>query len=124
MTSTLTTRTETDRTAPVVRRRPGLLPALRWELRKLRAQIRARAVLVGALLGPVPVVLVLHELGPLKNVIERTVSLDSGHIDDRAFEPTDVCVRPGRQQRSPEPDATAPRSVPVATTRIEVPRND
>ena len=70
------------------------------------------------------VVLVLHELGPLKNVIERTVSLDSGHIDDRAFEPTDVCVRPGRQQRSPEPDATAPRSVPMAMPRLEVPRND
>ena len=29
---------------PPVRRRGGVLPALRWEVRKLRAQHRARAV--------------------------------------------------------------------------------
>ena len=39
-------------------RRPGLGGALRWELRKLRQQ-RARAVLLGALLAPVPIVVVL-----------------------------------------------------------------
>ncbi|MBW8750095.1 MAG: ABC transporter permease [Propionibacteriales bacterium] len=39
---------------------PSLLAALRWEVRKLGAQYRARAVLLGALLGPIPVVAVIH----------------------------------------------------------------
>jgi ABC-2 type transport system permease protein len=34
--------------------------ALRWEIRKLRAQLRAKAVLVGALVLPVVVVVVIH----------------------------------------------------------------
>jgi ABC-2 type transport system permease protein len=38
----------------------SLVGALRWELRKLRAQYRARAVLLGALLGPIPVVVIIH----------------------------------------------------------------
>jgi len=38
----------------------SLFAALRWEIRKLTAQYRARAVLLGALLGPVPVVAVIH----------------------------------------------------------------
>jgi ABC-2 type transport system permease protein len=40
--------------------RPSLVGALRWELRKLRAQYRARAVLIGAVLGPIPVVVIIH----------------------------------------------------------------
>ena len=40
-------------------RRPGRLAPLRWELRKLRAQQRARAVLIGSLLLPVVVVVVM-----------------------------------------------------------------
>jgi ABC-2 type transport system permease protein len=40
--------------------RPGALTALRWEVRKLRAQYRARVALVGAALLPVVVVVVIH----------------------------------------------------------------
>jgi len=39
---------------------PGLFAVLRWEVRKLAAQYRARAVLLGALLGPIPVVAIIH----------------------------------------------------------------
>jgi ABC-2 type transport system permease protein len=42
------------------RSRGGVVAAVRWESRKLRSQLRARALLVGALLGPVPVVIVVH----------------------------------------------------------------
>ena len=45
---------------PRAGRTAGLGAALRWEVRKLAHQIRSRAVLLGALLGPVPVVLVIH----------------------------------------------------------------
>lgn len=38
----------------------GLAATVRWEARKLAAQHRARAVLLGALLGPIPVVAVIH----------------------------------------------------------------
>jgi ABC-2 type transport system permease protein len=41
-------------------RRPGLGAALRWETRKLRAQLRTRALLLGALLAPIAVVVVVH----------------------------------------------------------------
>ncbi|MFL6060697.1 MAG: ABC transporter permease [Marmoricola sp.] len=41
-------------------RTAGLPAVLRWELRKLTAQIRSRAVLLGALLGPIPVVMIIH----------------------------------------------------------------
>ena len=41
--------------------RPGLVAPLRWEVRKLRAQIRAKAVLLGALVLPVIVVVVIHD---------------------------------------------------------------
>ena len=34
--------------------------ALRWELRKLRAQLRAKVVLLAALLGPLPIVVIIH----------------------------------------------------------------
>jgi ABC-2 type transport system permease protein len=41
-------------------RRPRLLAPLRWEVRKLRAQYRAKAVLIGAVVLPVVVVVVIH----------------------------------------------------------------
>ncbi|MBA2455590.1 MAG: ABC transporter permease [Nocardioidaceae bacterium] len=44
----------------VARRHPGLLAALRWEVRKLCAQYRARVVLLGALLAPVAIVVILQ----------------------------------------------------------------
>jgi ABC-2 type transport system permease protein len=48
-----------DTTAPT-RRRPRLLAPLRWEVRKLRAQYRAKAALIGAAVLPVIVVVVIH----------------------------------------------------------------
>lgn len=41
-------------------RRPGFGAALVWEARKLRAQLRTKAVLAGAILVPVAVVLIVH----------------------------------------------------------------
>ncbi|WP_148613389.1 ABC transporter permease [Nocardioides rubriscoriae] len=52
-----TTPTVAVTTPPAVR--PGLGGVVRWETRKLRHQKRAWAVLLGALLGPVPVVMVI-----------------------------------------------------------------
>ncbi|MDI6912336.1 ABC transporter permease [Nocardioides sp.] len=40
--------------------RPRFGAALRWETRKLRAQLRARALVIGAILAPIAVVLVVH----------------------------------------------------------------
>jgi len=50
----------TDRGTPGAGKAPSLVAALRWEVRKLASQYRARAVLAGALLGPIPVAVVLH----------------------------------------------------------------
>ncbi len=60
MTTTPAATTRRPSHAAPVHSSAGLLGALRWELRKLRAQYRARAVLLGALLGPVPVVVIIH----------------------------------------------------------------
>lgn len=46
--------------AATPRRRPGLGAALRWEAGKLRAQLRTKALLVGAVLAPIAVVVVVH----------------------------------------------------------------
>jgi len=57
---TLTT-TRTPSTPDVrVMRRPSTVTVLRWELAKLAAQARSRAVLIVALIAPVAVVLVLN----------------------------------------------------------------
>jgi ABC-2 type transport system permease protein len=50
----------TTRTTAGTRKRPGLPAPLCWEVRKLRAQLRAKAVLLGALVLPVIVVVVIH----------------------------------------------------------------
>jgi ABC-2 type transport system permease protein len=42
------------------RKRPSLAAPLRWEIRKLRAQLRAKGVLIGAVALPVIVVVVIH----------------------------------------------------------------
>src|SRR4051812_43829187 len=79
--------TTTKSTAPVApaeslsggRRRAGLGAALRWELRKLRAQHRARAVLLGALLGPIPVVVIIHgQSRPPKDTLFGRFATDNG----------------------------------------------
>jgi ABC-2 type transport system permease protein len=45
---------------PRAGRRPGLLAPLRWEVRKLRSQYRAKAVLIGTVVLPVIVVVVIQ----------------------------------------------------------------
>ncbi|HRD59907.1 MAG TPA: ABC transporter permease [Nocardioides sp.] len=52
---------EAGTTVPAVAaRRPGLLAALRFETLKLRAQLRAKCLLIGAILVPIAVVVVVH----------------------------------------------------------------
>jgi ABC-2 type transport system permease protein len=52
--------TAPSRPVPVATPRVGLGAAVRWEARKLRAQLRAKALLAGAVIAPVAVVLVVH----------------------------------------------------------------
>ncbi|WP_444962985.1 metal ABC transporter ATP-binding protein [Nocardiopsis sp. M1B1] len=75
------------------------------------------------------VVLVLHELGPLENVIERAVVLESGRVahDGTAPAPTGACARPGHEHQHPHPDPNAPDSAGSTAAemiRLEVPGRD
>ena len=68
----------TTATEPV-RRRAGFGAALRWEVSKLRRQTRARAVLVGAVLAPIPVVVVLHgQSRPPKDTLFGRFATENG----------------------------------------------
>jgi ABC-2 type transport system permease protein len=61
------------------RRRGGLPSALRWEVRKLRAQVRSKAVLLGAVLGPIPVVVIIHgQSRPPKDTLFGRFATDNG----------------------------------------------
>lgn len=63
----------------IERTRPTLLAALRCEIRKLRAQYRARAVLIGALLGPIPVVVIIHgQSRPPKDTLFGRFATENG----------------------------------------------
>jgi zinc transport system ATP-binding protein len=79
------------------------------------------------------VVLVLHELGPLEDVIERAVVLEGGRIahDGRAPAATGECARPGHEHQHPHPDpndpdprAARPEPSPADLIRLEVPGSD
>ncbi|MBA2952620.1 ABC transporter permease subunit [Nocardioides sp. MAH-18] len=64
---------------PTTRRRPGLGSALRWESRKLRAQLRVKALLGGAVLVPIAVVVVMHsQPRPPKDTLFGRFALDNG----------------------------------------------
>jgi ABC-2 type transport system permease protein len=59
---------------------PGFGAALRWESRKLRAQLRTKALLVGALVVPIAVVLVMHsQPRPPKDTLFGRFALDNGY---------------------------------------------
>jgi len=59
--------------------RPGFGSALRWETRKLRAQTRAKAVLVGAVVVPLAVVLIVHSQSrPPKDTLFGRFATDNG----------------------------------------------
>ncbi|OLT27425.1 ABC transporter ATP-binding protein [Nocardiopsis sp. CNR-923] len=80
------------------------------------------------------VVLVLHELGPLEEVIERAVVLGHGRVvhDGRAPAATGACARPGHEHQHPHPDPNDPDPRTAAATdvapadliRLEVPGRD
>jgi len=79
MTTTETAPPVRTTTTEPVRRRAGFGAALRWELRKLRRQTRARAVLIGALLAPIPVVVVLHgQSRPPKDTLFGRFATENG----------------------------------------------
>lgn len=79
MTTTQAERVRVTTRNHVVRRRPGLFAALRWEVRKLRAQYRARAVLLGALLAPVAIVMILQgQSRPPKDTLFGRFATDNG----------------------------------------------
>jgi ABC-2 type transport system permease protein len=66
-------------TATASPRRAGLLAVLRWELRKLRAQHRARAVLLAAVLAPIPIVVIVHgQSRPPKDTLFGRFAPDNG----------------------------------------------
>jgi ABC-2 type transport system permease protein len=53
--------------------------ALRWELRKLRAQLRGKVVLIAALLGPIPIALIIHgQSRPPKDSLFGRFATDNG----------------------------------------------
>jgi ABC-2 type transport system permease protein len=59
--------------------RPGLGPALRWEARKLRAQLRTRVVLLLALVAPIPIVVVVHgQSRPPKDTLFGRFATENG----------------------------------------------
>jgi ABC-2 type transport system permease protein len=60
-------------------RRPRSGAALRWELRKLRAQTRGRAVLIGAAVLPIVVVVVIHgQSRPPKDTLFGRFATENG----------------------------------------------
>lgn len=82
MTSTaLTTDRGPGRTTASGRgRRPGLLTALRWELRKLAAQARTRYTLLGCLIAPALIVVLLNsQQRPPKDTLYGRHIHDSGY---------------------------------------------
>ncbi|WP_028647247.1 metal ABC transporter ATP-binding protein [Nocardiopsis sp. CNT312] len=75
------------------------------------------------------VVLVLHEPGPLEEVIERSVVLDEGRIvhDGPTPPATGACARPGHEHQHPHPDPNDPDPWSASATaliRFEVPGRD
>ncbi|MXG89002.1 ABC transporter permease [Nocardioides flavescens] len=68
--------------APVVdaaAHRPGLGAALSWESRKLRSQLRTKALLVGAVLAPLAVVVIVHsQPRPPKDTLFGRFATDNG----------------------------------------------
>lgn len=58
----------------------GFLSALRWEARKLRAQLRTKALLVGAVVAPVAVVLIVHsQPRPPKDTLFGRFATENGY---------------------------------------------
>src|SRR5690242_13901659 len=59
--------------------RPGFGSVLRWETRKLRAQLRSKALLVGAVVVPVAVVFIVHSQSrPPKDTLFGRFATENG----------------------------------------------
>jgi ABC-2 type transport system permease protein len=68
-----------ESTVAVGRRRGGLGAALRFEVRKLRAQYRGWAVLAGAVLAPIPIVVIINgQSRPPKDTLFGRFATDNG----------------------------------------------
>jgi len=79
MTSTVSTSREALHAAETGTGRGGLGAALRWETRKLRAQLRVKALLVGAVVAPIAVVVVVHsQPRPPKDTLFGRFATDNG----------------------------------------------
>jgi ABC-2 type transport system permease protein len=66
-------------TPTLTRSKPGLGAALVWETRKLRAQLRTRALLLGAILVPIAVVLIVsHQPRPPKDTLFGRFATENG----------------------------------------------
>ncbi|MEU9742659.1 ABC transporter permease [Micromonospora chersina] len=63
------TATAVPAAVPAARRRPGTATVLRWEVSKLAAQARSRALLIGAIVVPVAIVLIFNTQLPPKDTI-------------------------------------------------------
>jgi ABC-2 type transport system permease protein len=81
-TTTAGERTATSATAPArpsAPVRPGFGSVLRWETRKLRAQLRSKALLLGAVVVPVAVVLIVHSQSrPPKDTLFGRFATENG----------------------------------------------
>src|SRR6478609_5569051 len=81
-TTTAGERTATSATAPArpsAPVRPGFGSVLRWETRKLRAQLRSKALLLGAVIIPVAVVLIVHSQSrPPKDTLFGRFATENG----------------------------------------------
>lgn len=79
MTSTVTSPSKRAAPEQGSSRAPGFGAALRWESRKLRAQLRTKALLVGAVVVPVAVVLVVHSQSrPPKDTLFGRFATENG----------------------------------------------
>jgi ABC-2 type transport system permease protein len=68
-----------DTTPWVIPARPGFGAALRWESRKLRAQLRTKALLLGAVIAPVAIVIVVHSQSrPPKDTLFGRFATENG----------------------------------------------
>ena len=76
---TSTTLARPGRETTTARREAGLGAAIRWEVRKLRAQLRSKAILAGSLLAPVAVVVVVGaQSRPPKDSLFGRFSTENG----------------------------------------------
>jgi ABC-2 type transport system permease protein len=77
--SSTTLSPRTDPTPRAIPARPGFGAALRWESRKLRAQLRTKALLLGAVIAPVAIVIVVHSQSrPPKDTLFGRFATENG----------------------------------------------